>query len=53
MNFDLLRRTIPLCATWRSCLESSRMANLSPSWRGSHYKVIVLSADERAGSKKR
>jgi hypothetical protein len=40
------------CATWRSRLESSRMANVFPSWRGSLYKVIVLSADGLAGSTK-
>ena len=45
MSMDLSRRPSSLCATWRSRLESSRMANVTPSWWGSLYKVIVLSGD--------
>ena len=52
MSMDLSRRPISRCATWRSRLESSRMANVFPSWRGRHYKVIVLSGDGHAGYKK-
>jgi hypothetical protein len=35
---------------WRSRLESSRTANIFPSWWGSLYKVIVLSGDGHAVS---
>jgi hypothetical protein len=52
LNMDLSRRPTLLCATWRSRFESSRTANVSPLWRGSLYKVIVLVADELAGFKK-
>ena len=45
MSMDLSRRPISLCAIWRSRLESSRTANVFPSWRGSLYKVIGLSGD--------
>jgi len=44
ISFDLSRRTISVCATWRSRLESSRTANVCRHG-GSLQKVIVLSGD--------
>ena len=52
MSTDLSRRLISLCASWRGPLESSRPVNVFPPWRGSLYKVIILSGDGRVGSKK-
>jgi hypothetical protein len=45
MSVDFSRCQISLYATWGSRLESSRTANVFPSWLGSFRKVIVLNGD--------